>query len=283
MFNEGVDLPDIDTVMMLRPTESQILWLQQFGRGLRYRDGKRLKVIDYIGNHRSFLVKPRTLFALTGGDAEISYALRLIDEGRAGELLPPGCSVTYELEVRDILRQLLEQRSRGGNALETYYREFRDRQGERPTAAEAYADGHDPKAARLLYGSWFQLVHAMGDLSEDEQQLESQLRTFLTMLEATRMTKSFKMLVLLAIIADDAFPGEISIARLVERVQQLARRSVTLRTELGEGLEDPIKLRSLLEQHQPEKAADTANRCGRLQWLQTGWQAMRPRVGRVEP
>ncbi|MBK6277975.1 MAG: hypothetical protein IPF57_07455 [Gammaproteobacteria bacterium] len=35
MFNEGVDLPELDTVMMLRPTESKILWLQQFGRGLR--------------------------------------------------------------------------------------------------------------------------------------------------------------------------------------------------------------------------------------------------------
>ena len=42
MFNEGVDLPAVDTVMMLRPTESQILWLQQFGRGLRRREGKQL-------------------------------------------------------------------------------------------------------------------------------------------------------------------------------------------------------------------------------------------------
>ena len=55
MFNEGVDMPDLDTVMMLRPTESKILWLQQFGRGLRLSDpSKRLKVIDYIGNHRTF-------------------------------------------------------------------------------------------------------------------------------------------------------------------------------------------------------------------------------------
>ena len=62
MFNEGVDLPHLDTVMMLRPTESQILWLQQFGRGLRKAEGKeRLTVIDYIGNHRVFLLKPQTL------------------------------------------------------------------------------------------------------------------------------------------------------------------------------------------------------------------------------
>ena len=41
MFNEGVDLPTLDTVMMLRPTESKILWLQQFGRGLA--EGARAK------------------------------------------------------------------------------------------------------------------------------------------------------------------------------------------------------------------------------------------------
>ena len=35
IFNEGVDLPTLDTIMMLRPTESRILWMQQFGRGLR--------------------------------------------------------------------------------------------------------------------------------------------------------------------------------------------------------------------------------------------------------
>ena len=65
MFNEGVDLPTLDTVMMLRPTESRILWLQQFGRGLRKAAGKeRLTVIDYIGNHRVFLLKPQTLFGL---------------------------------------------------------------------------------------------------------------------------------------------------------------------------------------------------------------------------
>jgi hypothetical protein len=67
MFNEGVDLSVIETVMMLRPTESQILWLQQIGRGLRLQEGKRLKVIDYIGNLRTFLLKARTLLELPPG------------------------------------------------------------------------------------------------------------------------------------------------------------------------------------------------------------------------
>ncbi len=79
MFNEGVDLPALDTVMMLRPTESRIIWLQQFGRGLRRAPDKPyLTVIDYIGNHRTFLLKPQTLLGL--GPAQVGGAQR------AGEL-----------------------------------------------------------------------------------------------------------------------------------------------------------------------------------------------------
>ena len=67
LFNEGLDVPEIETVMMLRPTESPIVFLQQLGRGLRKSVGKRhLRVVDFIGNHRSFLMKPRTLLSLGG-------------------------------------------------------------------------------------------------------------------------------------------------------------------------------------------------------------------------
>ena len=103
VFNEGLDLPELDTVLMLRPTESRILWLQQFGRGLRKtNDGKQLTVIDYIGNHRTFLLKPQTLFSLPAGGQEV---LNLLERAREGPIeIAPGCFVTYELETIDILR-----------------------------------------------------------------------------------------------------------------------------------------------------------------------------------
>ncbi|MFZ0158084.1 MAG: helicase-related protein [Kineosporiaceae bacterium] len=50
LFNEGLDVPAVDTVLMLRPTESATVFLQQLGRGLRRADGKDvLTVLDFIG------------------------------------------------------------------------------------------------------------------------------------------------------------------------------------------------------------------------------------------
>lgn len=58
IFNEGVDIPSVNTVLMLRPTESPIIFTQQLGRGLRKADGKHfLTVLDFIGNYsKSFLI-----------------------------------------------------------------------------------------------------------------------------------------------------------------------------------------------------------------------------------
>jgi len=246
MFNEGVDVPEVDTVMMLRPTESAIIWLQQFGRGLRWLQGKQLKVIDYIGNHRSFLIKPRTLLRLGAGDGEVAYALDSLDAGTLE--LPPGCSVTYDLEATDILRALL-RRTGGQDRLRAYYLEFRERHGVRPSATEAFTDGHDPKTARSGHASWIRFVQVMGDLSPAQVVAYQELGPFLDELEVTRMTRSFKMVVLLAMLAEDELPGTVTIERLVERVGTLARRYGLVRTELGDALHDPVELRALLEKH----------------------------------
>ncbi|WP_428926865.1 DUF3427 domain-containing protein [Marinibacterium sp. SX1] len=163
MFNEGVDVPEIGTVLMLRPTESAIIWLQQLGRGLRKFEGKVLQVIDYIGNHRSFLTKVATLTGAGAGDRSIT---RKLDEWERGELtMPPGCEVTYELETIDILRTLLKPKE-GAAELEAFYLDFRDRQGVRPTAIEVFRNGFDPRATG--HGSWFSFVRDMGDPLPEE-------------------------------------------------------------------------------------------------------------------
>ncbi len=216
MFNEGVDVPNIDTVMMLRPTESKVLWLQQVGRGLRKAEDKeRLVVIDYIGNHKSFLMKPQALLGLSSAHHELLRALAELEEKRFD--LPPGCEVTYELESIDILRGLLRPPP-AGDALRTFFEEFQDRHGVRPSAVEAYHEGYSLKAVRPTHESWFGFVRSLGGLSSSEQRALQRHGDFLRALETTQMSRSFKMVLLMAMLNEDAFPGEISIEILRVRL-----------------------------------------------------------------
>ena len=77
--------------------------------------------------------------------------------------LPPGCEVTYELETVEILKGLLRRSTKQDDALERYYRDFRELHGIRPTATEVYEDGYNPRAVRERAGSWIRFVASMGD------------------------------------------------------------------------------------------------------------------------
>lgn len=93
LFNEGLDIPEIDTVLFLRPTESAIVFLQQLGRGLRLCRGKScLTVLDFIGQaHRSFRFDLRYR-ALIGGTRD-----QLEQQIKDGfPFLPAGCSLQLD-------------------------------------------------------------------------------------------------------------------------------------------------------------------------------------------
>jgi superfamily II DNA or RNA helicase/HKD family nuclease len=244
MFNEGVDVPRIDTVMMLRPTESRVLWLQQIGRGLRLAEGKdHLTIIDYIGNHRSFLLKPQALFGLGSADREIAEVLAKL-RTNAYEL-PLGCHVTYELETIAILEDLLRP-TRGAEAIQSYYEDFRSRTGQRPTATELVHEYYNPAVLRPRYGSWLEFVQSRGDLDERRSSALEEARSFLSLLEKTPMTRSYKMLVVTSMLNQDRFPGEVRLADLRDGVRALALRSGRIAEDLGIDLDDTHALDDLL-------------------------------------
>ena len=252
MFNEGVDMPDLDTVMMLRPTESKILWLQQFGRGLRLSDpNKRLKVIDYIGNHRTFLLKPQTLFSLPAGDQNVQNLLERVQAGTAE--LPPGCHVTYDLKSIEILKGLLRVTRSPSEALATYVQDFLELHGVRPTALETHRDGYSPRSVRTNYGSWLGFLKSQGLLSENELQGFESAPEFLGALETTQMARSFKMVTLLAMLNEDRFPGSIDIDSLINAVQRLCEHQPRIATDFGLNIEDRATLKQSLEEN-PIKA-----------------------------
>jgi len=106
LFNEGFDLPEIDTVLFLRPTESATVFLQQLGRGLRLAEGKPcLTVLDFIGSqHRNFRFDLR-FRALTGTSRR--GLEREIDLGFP--TLPAGCSIQLDRVAQQVVLNNVRQ------------------------------------------------------------------------------------------------------------------------------------------------------------------------------
>ncbi len=242
ILNEGVDLPEVDTILMLRPTESSIVWLQQFGRGLRISEGKsRLTVVDYIGNHRIFLTKARTLLHLGEGDRPLALALEAV---RRGQLqFPPGCEVTYELKALEILEQLLRATHKG-DALEAFYLDFRERHGARPTALETFHADFDPRVTG--HGGWLGFVAHMGDLDPQEAEVFRRHAAFFQDLSTTQMSKSYKMLLLKAMLVEHSLPGEVSLDDLLGQFIQIAARNPQFKSDVSVPLDRRSEVRRLL-------------------------------------
>ena len=100
IYNEGVDIPEVDTVLFLRPTESMTIFLQQLGRGLRLCEGKEnLTILDFVGNARAEYDFESKLRALTG---PTNKSIKEEIETGFGHL-PLGCSVVLEEVAKSII------------------------------------------------------------------------------------------------------------------------------------------------------------------------------------
>jgi len=224
ILNEGVDIPGIDRVVMLRPTESPVLFPQQLGRGLRRMEGKeKLTVIDFVGNHRVFLERVHLLLSLS----RRPVSLREFLEAGVSPDLPAGCSADVELEAIEILRRLLP---RGESEVVSAYREMRLVLGRRPTAGELYRSGYLPSALK----GWFSFVAREGDLTEEERLVHGTAAEWLDTLERTPMSKAFKMVVLEVLLEEDAVSEGMDLSRLAQRAHEYIVRSPELRRDISD-------------------------------------------------
>jgi superfamily II DNA or RNA helicase len=106
LFNEGIDVPNVDTLLLLRPTESPTLFLQQLGRGLRKAHGKTVcTVLDFVGTHRKEFRFDRRLRALLGGSR--SDVERQVREDFP--FLPAGCSFDLDPVAREIVLRSIRE------------------------------------------------------------------------------------------------------------------------------------------------------------------------------
>lgn len=111
LYIEGFDLPFVDTLLFIRPTESATLFMQQLGRGLRLHDAKETcLVLDFIGQHREEFRFDKVLRAMTGlGRGALRPA---VDAGFP--LLPTGCHLQLDRVAREQILAGLQRSLRGG-------------------------------------------------------------------------------------------------------------------------------------------------------------------------
>lgn len=111
LFNEGVDLPFVDTLLFLRPTSSATVFLQQLGRGLRLSPAKSsCLVLDFVGQHRREFRFDDVLSSLTG----ISRGRLAREAENDFPTLPAGCVLQLDRVARDRILESLRRTLRGG-------------------------------------------------------------------------------------------------------------------------------------------------------------------------
>jgi superfamily II DNA or RNA helicase/HKD family nuclease len=106
LFNEGVDVPAVDTLLLLRPTESATLFLQQLGRGLRkHRAKSACTVLDFIGQHRREFRFDQRFRALLGGSRTA-----VIEQIKSGfPFLPAGCHMQLDRVASEIVIESIKR------------------------------------------------------------------------------------------------------------------------------------------------------------------------------
>ena len=105
IFNEGIDIPKINQIIMIRPTESAIIFIQQLGRGLRKVDGKGyLTVIDFIGNYNNNYLIPIALYGDTSYNKD--SLRKLINEG--SRMIPGASTINFDKITKEKIFQSID-------------------------------------------------------------------------------------------------------------------------------------------------------------------------------
>lgn len=192
LFNEGVDIPEVDTLLFVRPTESLAIFTQQVGRGLRLHDGKtHCTIIDLIGNYRNADVKLQ-LFDTT------------VQQGTKKEIepvVPTNCGLYLDTKVIDLLGELHKKRQPRKEKLRQAFDQLKEELGRRPTYLEMHLKGEgNAREFRQEFKSYVGFLYWAGELKEAEQSIFLTYEKWLQEVEKTSMTKSYKMVVLKAML-----------------------------------------------------------------------------------
>lgn len=173
ILNEGVDIVEVNQVIMLRPTESPIVFIQQLGRGLRKAEGKEYVVIlDFIGNYNNNFMIP---VALSGDRTYNQDVIRKYVI--SGNSVIPGSSTVHFDEIsREKIFASIDKIKGMKSIIRSSYQNLKNRLGRVPYLMDFYENGEvDPLVIIREYKTYQAFLESeekelyIGRLSEKEQ------------------------------------------------------------------------------------------------------------------
>ncbi|SFU53619.1 Helicase conserved C-terminal domain-containing protein [Clostridium sp. DSM 8431] len=211
MFNEGLDIPEVDMVMFLRPTESPSIFLQQLGRGLRkYRGKEYLNVLDFIGNYKKADLIP--LILRGAGTKEKT--------GKAGkeEEYPEDCLVDFDFRLIDLFEEMAKKQTKLKDKIVEEFLRIEEEIGHRPSRVEFFNNIDEgiyqamkSKSALNVFKDYLGFLKENNRLTEEEEVLlQGRGYDFIKMIENTSMSKSYKIPVILGFYNDGDMKMELS-------------------------------------------------------------------------
>ncbi|MGQ9856550.1 MAG: DEAD/DEAH box helicase family protein [Fervidobacterium sp.] len=206
VFNEGVDIPEIEMVMFLRPTESPTVFIQQLGRGLRKAKNKEyLIVLDFIGNYKNAVLIP---FIISQKEYDLKMLQKEVNAENIREVLglPEWCEVDFDFRVIDLFKKMARDLQKIEGIIYDEYLRIKKFLGYRPLRHEFYKYVDEViyrnmrKNAKFnILNDYISFLYNHGELFEDEMTIFNTIaHKFINFIEKTTMTKSYKMPVLLA-------------------------------------------------------------------------------------
>lgn len=193
VFNEGVDIPCVDTILFLRPTTSYTIFIQQLGRGLRtYQNKSKLRVLDFVGNYKGANLKPLFLMGYNKNTG------KKISPLSTDFILPSGCTANFDFKLIEQFEK--EKKSSLPQILIDEYNNVEAIIDKRPSIMDIYTYGKIPVHTYInFYKGWYNFLKVTKRLSVSEKNFSIKAQDFLLLLEKTAMTKSYKIPLLLSL------------------------------------------------------------------------------------
>jgi len=203
MFNEGLDIPELDMVMFLRPTQSPTIFLQQLGRGLRKSRGKNyVNVLDFIGNYKKANMVP---FYLTSEPPSIQPGKKTGKLPKEADY-PEDCFVDFDFRLIDLFKKMAQDQKKIKDRIIEEFVRIQEDLDRRPLRLDMFVHMDETvfetirsKKELNIFRDYLSFLNDIGQATVEEKELMGTIgHEFLKTIENTAMSKTYKMPVFLA-------------------------------------------------------------------------------------